>query len=283
MFKSPRVNRTSQPTLRSALVVGASSGVGLACVERLVADGGYRVLSAARSQPVGPMPGVTYIPLDVTCDQSVEQAMAQVHAQVGHLDLLVHSAGYALCGAIEDTALEEAKAQFETNLWGVVRVNRSVLPAMRAAGGGTIINIGSIAGLIPLPFQVYYSASKFALESFCEALRFEVAEFGIQVCLVEPGDLNTALTSNRRTARGSGPDSIYWNAFSRCMESMTQSEQAGQSADKVAAVVVKLASRRKPPLRTRVTKPTEEFALLLRRLGWFGIYYRVARRVFRLP
>jgi NAD(P)-dependent dehydrogenase (short-subunit alcohol dehydrogenase family) len=255
----------------------------LACVERLIADGGYRVFCAGRSQPARPVLGATYVPMDVTCDVSIEQAIAQVHAQVGQLDLLVHSAGYALAGAIEDTALDEAKKQFETNFWGVVRVNRAVLPAMRAAGRGTIINIGSLAGLIPLPFQVYYSASKFALESFCEALRFEVAEFGIQVCLVEPGDLNTPLTANRQVARASGPDSLYWSTFTGCLESMTKSERAGQSADKVAAVVVRLASQRKPPLRTRVTKPLEESALWLRRLGWYGIYDRVAKRAFRLP
>src|SRR5690606_21839264 len=116
----------------------------------------------------------------------------------GRIDALINNAGYELGGALEEATLEEAQRQFETNFFGAVRMIRAVLPAMRRQGGGRIVNVSSLAGLAPVPFLGLYSASKFALEGYSEALRHEVAPFNVKVSLIEPGFLATALAHNRQ-------------------------------------------------------------------------------------
>lgn len=135
----------------SVLVVGGSSGVGLACVKRLVDSGRYQVFTASRSPAANSVEGATYVPLDATDDKSVTDAVSEVHQRAGRIDVLVYSAGYALAGPTELTSIEEAKSQFETNFWGAVRVNQAVLPGMRRSRSGIIVNVSSLAGLLSLP------------------------------------------------------------------------------------------------------------------------------------
>ena len=129
---------------------------------------------------------------------SVEQAVATVLGREGRLDIVVNNAGMGIAGPVEDTSIEQAKRQLEVNFFGAFRVCRAVLPAMRRQRSGYIVNIGSIGGLIAIPYQSMYSASKFALEGLSEALRMEVRPFGIRVVIIEPGDHKTALTENRQ-------------------------------------------------------------------------------------
>jgi NAD(P)-dependent dehydrogenase (short-subunit alcohol dehydrogenase family) len=135
--------------------------------------------------------------MDVTDEASVQRAIDAVMAQEGRIDALVHCAGVSLAGAVEDATVEEGKHQFDTNYFGAVRVLRAVLPVMRRQRSGRVLVIGSIAGLIGLPFLGHYSASKFALDGLIQAMRFEVAPFGIEVCLVHPGDYCTAISANQ--------------------------------------------------------------------------------------
>jgi NAD(P)-dependent dehydrogenase (short-subunit alcohol dehydrogenase family) len=191
------------------LVTGASSGIGKACAERLFARGcrvygtsrqAPRALAEARMSDLAPM--LRMIPLDVTSDASVDAAVGVVVACEGRIDAVVNNAGFGVAGAAELTTIEEAREQFETNFFGTVRVCRAVLPVMRQQGSGRILNVSSIAGRIGIPFQAFYSASKFAIEGFSEALRMEVAPFGVKVVLIEPGDFRTGFTAARRLARG---------------------------------------------------------------------------------
>lgn len=265
-----------------AMIVGGSSGIGRACVQRLGAVGGYRIYTASRSRPELLDPAAVHITMDVRCAQSVTAGVNQILEQCGRIDVLIYCAGYALAGPIEETTILEAQQLFETNFWGAVRVNNALLPSMRAAGRGSMVMIGSLAGVIPLPYQAYYSASKFAMEAYAEALRFELDPHGIAVHLVQPGDLKTSFTSNRKIAGQCSDQSPYWPSFQRCLQRSTQFEAVGGSADHVARRVMKILAQRKPTLRHRVTKSHEEALLWLRALGLRRLYERVIRRAFGL-
>ena len=139
---------------------------------------------------------------DVTDDRSVEQAVAAVLEREGRLDIVVNNAGMGIAGPVENTSIEQAKRQLEVNFFGAFRVCRAVLPALRSQRSGYIVNIGSIGGLIAIPYQAMYSASKFALEGLSESLRMEVRPFGIKVVIIEPGDHKTAITENRTEMSG---------------------------------------------------------------------------------
>ena len=154
--------------------------------------------SLLSTSEIRPAESFVLLPLDVTQDSSVKQAVQAIWEHEGRLDVVVNNAGIALVGAVEDTSLEEAQAEFDTNFFGVLRVCRAVLPLMRQQRSGCIINISSIAATIGIPFQSVYSASKAALEALTELLRMEVQPYGIRVVLVQPGDIDTGIAARRQ-------------------------------------------------------------------------------------
>ena len=188
------------------LVTGCSSGVGGAICD-LLAAGGATVYGGSRTTCAPSQ--WTHLPLDITEQGSVDAAVAEVVHRESRLDALVACAGMGLAGSLEDTDDDEARRQFDTNFFGTTRTIRAVLPVMRKQSSGKIVVIGSIGGLIGLPFVAYYSASKFALDGLVEALRGEVAPFGIQATIVHPGDINTAFGANRVFGRNVGDASAY--------------------------------------------------------------------------
>jgi NAD(P)-dependent dehydrogenase (short-subunit alcohol dehydrogenase family) len=152
------------------LITGASSGIGRATAE-LLASRGYRVFGTARDpDTVAPVRGVELLPLDVRDDASVASSVEAVLGQTGRIDVLVNNAGYSVVGAIEETSASEAQALFDTNVFGVLRMVRAVLPAMRRQGSGTIVNTSSVLGFLPAPFMGLYASSKHALEGLSESL-----------------------------------------------------------------------------------------------------------------
>lgn len=257
---------------RSVLVTGASAGIGLACADDLHAAG-WKVTGASRR---GTAPGTwTGLVMDVDADESVGSGVAGLLEMGGGLAALVAAAGWGLAGAVEDCPITEAKAQFETNFWGCVRVVRRVLPAMRAQGGGRIVLISSIGGLIGLPFQAFYSASKYALEGFAEALAYEVEPFGIYVTLVEPGNVRTDFTASRKTIRVDG--SPYQAASAKAVGVMARDEENGVPATEVARAVRRVLDSGRPPRRTSVGKAGERAGLVARRLLPFRAFEAAAR------
>src|SRR5262245_2598374 len=159
------------------LITGASSGVGRAAA-RVLSQHGYRVFGTSRDPAGSPAsPDVELVALDVRNDDSVAACAKSVFDRAGRVDILVNNAAYELAGALEETSVEEAKAQFETNFFGVVRMVRAVLPSMRERRQGRIVNVSSLSGVSAIPFMGIYSASKFALEGYTEALRMEVEPF----------------------------------------------------------------------------------------------------------
>jgi NAD(P)-dependent dehydrogenase (short-subunit alcohol dehydrogenase family) len=237
-----------QPASRVVLVTGASSGFGKAIAAALAA-GGHKVFGGARRAPADPPAGVTNLSLDVTDESSVKSCVAAVIAAAGSIDAVINNAGMGIAGAIEDTTVEEAKTQFETNFFGTHRVCRAVLPHMRAQRRGHIINMSSLAGHIPLPFQGFYSATKFAIEAYSEALRMELRPFGIAVSMIEPGDFATGFTASRRMTSASDPQSAYREACERAIARMARDEQANADLTPVVSAVQQILANGRPALR----------------------------------
>ncbi len=256
------------------LITGASAGIGRACADRLHAAGWTVVGASRRGTSSGPWQGVV---MDVDSDDAVRAGIADVLARHGRIDAVVASAGWGVAGAVEHTTIAEAKAQVETNLWGATRVVQGVLPAMRSQGGGRIVLISSIGGAVAIPFQAFYSVSKFALEGLGEALAYEVAPFGIDVTLVEPGNVRTDFTANRKMAAASRDDEVYKSALDTAVGVMERDEANGVAPDDVAAVVHKVLDTRRPPRRVSVGKAGERIGILAKRVLPYRVFEAAAK------
>src|SRR3954451_9495332 len=175
-----------------ALVTGASSGIGEAAARGL-RKAGFTVYGTSRRAVAGEeRDGVVFLPLDVTDDDSVARATREVIARSGRIDVLVNNAGLGIAGAAEESSIEQARALFDTNVFGSIRMTRAVLPQMRQQGSGRIINVSSVLGLVPAPFGALYASTKHAIEGYSESLDHEVREHGIRVLLVEPAYTRTS-------------------------------------------------------------------------------------------
>lgn len=261
------------------LITGASSGIGKTIAHELMLRGS-RVYGTSRRAVTGStriFPDscsndsstsntgfIEMIQLDVRSEESVKNAVDYVIEKEGRIDILINNAGFGVAGAIEDTTYEEAFSQFDTNFFGVMRVCAKVVPLMRKRGEGLIINISSVAGLISIPFQSMYSASKFALEAMTESLRIELKPFGIKVVIIEPGDTNTGFTDNRMMVKGANKESVYYNKFLKSVNTMIKDEKNGPGPETVARVVLKVINRKNPPVRIAVGMSYKIIVLLKR-------------------
>ncbi len=271
----------SPPSHRVAVVTGASSGIGFSCAA-LLAGHGLRVYGLSRRAPEPPIPGVIFLTIDVTDDLSVSRAIGEIlDREAGRIDVLINNAGYGLAGAIEDTSAEEARAQLDVNLLGTLRLCSAVLPAMRARGRGYILNIGSIGGLLAIPFQGLYSASKFALEGLTEALRLEVSSFGIRVVLLEPGDHRTAFTDRRTFTQASAHNPAYRDKLARAIGRMSADERAGPNPDRLARLVLQIIDTPHPRLRYTVGPAPQRAAVWLKRLAPYALVEKILSSYYR--
>jgi NAD(P)-dependent dehydrogenase (short-subunit alcohol dehydrogenase family) len=264
---------------RVVLVTGASSGIGLACATHL-AGRGYRVYGTSRRAGSGQAGPVAMLVADVTDDHSVEQAVAAVLEREGRLDIVVNNAGMGIAGPVENTSTEEAKRQLEVNFFGAFRVCRAVLPALRSQRSGYIVNIGSIGGLIAIPYQAMYSASKFALEGLSESLRMEVRPFGVKVVIIEPGDHKTAITENRTEMSG-GTDA-YSKSFQAALARTSHDEQSGPGPEQVARLLARIVNTRNPRLRYTIGPAAQRAAVWLKRLLPYSVTEFSMRTYFGL-
>lgn len=231
---------------RFALVTGASSGLGRATARRLMRDG-WRVFNASLAPPPEPDDGVAFVEVDVRSDESVARGVARVLDAAGRVDLLVNNAGVLLVGPAEECTLDEARALFEVNFWGAVRTTNAVLPAMQVQRHGRIIVVGSLAGLVAAPGEAFYAASKAALGRYTEALRYEVAAFGIAVSLVEPGAFRTSLHGG--AAAASRRLAAYDGVRERIAQTLAQNARRGAGPEHVARLIARIARVRRPRLR----------------------------------
>lgn len=269
---------------RVVLITGASAGIGRACADRLHRAGWTVVGASRRAEEAGATEGWQALRMDVDDDADVARGVAAVLEQHGRLDAVVASAGWGVAGPVETTPMQEAKAQLETNFWGVVRVVQCALPAMRRQGSGRLVLISSIGGVIALPFQAFYSASKFALEGYAEALAYEVEPFGIGVTLVEPGNIKTDFTASRRKVMSApaGPGGLggageaYAAAADKAITLMERDEANGAPPDDVAVVVERVLSARRARRRVSVGKLGERVGIPAKRLLPHRVFEKAA-------
>ena len=253
-----------QDTLSSktALVTGVSSGIGRE-IAQLLAERGARVFGTVRNpQSAKPIPGVELVRMEVTDDASVNAAVQSLEQKAGPVQLLVNNAGYALTGALEETSIEEARHQFETNFFGVLRVTNAVLPGMRQKGYGRIVNISSVLGFLPAPYMGIYAASKHAVEGYTETLDHEVRQFGVRAVLVEPAYTKSKISQNEKTAQTALKE--YAVQRQRMKESVQKGIEQGDEPRTVAEVVCRAVTLKSPRLRYPVGK-----GVLLSRLRRF--------------
>ena len=263
---------------RVALVTGASSGFGRA-IAALLSKNGFDVFGTSRRPESPDSDGFRMLALDVTSDESVRACVRSVLDRSGRLDLLVNNAGFVVSGAIEETSIEEAKAQFETNFFGVMRVTREVLPIMRGQRSGRIIVMGSVGGLLAGPFEGVYIATKHALEGYTETLRLEVKGFGIGVSIIEPGFFKTGLFKSETPVRARIPE---YDTPRKNASAVRESEHRGKALDPrlVAELVLGVANSSSPRLRYAIGR--ERGAIRLKKVIPEGIYENFTRRHWKL-
>jgi NAD(P)-dependent dehydrogenase (short-subunit alcohol dehydrogenase family) len=263
---------------KTVWVTGASSGIG-AAIAQLFHRRGFMVYGTSRSPNPYAHQEFPMVTLDVHSDASVNACVGEVLERTGRLDVLVNNAGYALAGAVEETSIEEAKEQFETNYFGVVRMVKAALPLMREARSGRIVTIGSLAGLVAIPYNAFYASTKFALEGYMESLWFEVKPFGIGVSLIEPGFVRTAINQSTRFA--TERLTAYDGPRDRAIDVVDRAVPKGIEPEVVAKVVFGAVRSRTPRLRYRVGADARWLPRLKSAVPW-SVFQIGVRRTFHL-
>jgi short-subunit dehydrogenase len=261
-----------------ALVTGASSGIGLATARALRRDG-YRVFGTSR-KAMADTNGITMLVCDVTDEESVQKVVDDIVRRAGRIDLLVNNAGLGLLGGAEESSAAQAKALFDVNVFGVVRLTNVILPVMRRQRKGRIINMSSILGLIPAPFNALYASTKHAIEGYSESLDHEVRTQGIRVVLVEPGVTRTSFEENITRADQLLP--VYDTVRADAEKLMREIVAAGDAPEVVAGTVVKAANAASPKRRYTAGKAAGQVRFLRRFLPE-SIVDKSLRKFNRLP
>lgn len=261
------------------LITGASSGFGKATAE-LLARKGHTVYGTSRTAR---QDGVFhFLQMDVRNPESVRNGVEEIVAREGRIDVAICNAGMGIGGALELATQEEIGDQMQTNFMGCVNVCQHVLPHMRRQGKGRIVCLSSIGGLMGLPYQGFYSASKFAIEGFAEALAAEVRGFGVDVCMVEPGDFATGFTSSRRNSAQTAQHAQYGPSFARALSLIEKEERGGLKPERLAQTICHVVECRRPRLRYCVASMEQKLSVLLKRfipgnwmVGILRSYYKV--------
>ena len=237
-----------------ALVTGSSSGIGFETALALARENYFTFASmrntdkAEKIQEIAKKENLNLevIELDIDKEESIKSAVKKIQEQKGRIDVLVNNAGYGLFGCVEDITIDDLKAQFETNFFGVVRLIQEIAPTMRKQGSGIIVNVSSVAGRIGFPGTPAYISSKFALEGLSECMRYELSPFGIETIIIEPGVINTNFFSSMKVTKGK-PDSPYKEITEKVMNGVKMMSEMGTPPDEVAKTIIK-AIQTEPPL-----------------------------------
>src|SRR5213075_1095802 len=243
-----------------ALVTGASSGIGEATAKRL-ATAGYKVYGTSRRGAQSDQRSFAMLPLDVTSDASVEGVVKELIRLEGRIDLLVNNAGFGVAPAgAEESSIDQAKAIFETNFFGLIRMTRAVVPQMRRQGNGRIINIGSVLGFLPMPYGALYAATKHAVEGYSESLDHELRTRGIRVSVIEPAYTKTQFDANLLE-----PDAQldeYHEARATVSRQLSEVMAVADQPGVVADVVLKAATAGRPKVRYTAGRLASRLRLL---------------------
>jgi NAD(P)-dependent dehydrogenase (short-subunit alcohol dehydrogenase family) len=255
------------------LITGISSGFGKE-TSILLAEEGHKVYGTIR-RGTNPSGKVQVLRMDLTDAESIKKTVETIIQKEGKIDILINNAGMHTGGPIETTPVENIKLQMETNFLGMVSLTREILPHMRRQGGGTIINFSSVGGLMGLPFQSFYSSSKFAIEGFSEALRMEVKRYNIKVVIINPGDFHTNNSANRRNFLApTGPDDPYNEQFEKTLAVVEKDEKNGWEPQVLARKLVRIVESKNPCQRYIIASFEQKTAVFLK--------YILPGRLFRL-
>ena len=261
------------------LITGITSGFGRAMAQQLCADG-HKVYGTYRrdSQQI---PGVTYLKADVQDEASLRSAVNSVIEKEGRIDTVVSNAGMGVGGPLEFTSTEDAQRQMDVNFMGMVRLLNLVVPIMRKQHHGHIICISSIGGLMGLPYQGMYSASKFAIEGYCEALRLEVHQFGINVTVINPGDFFTGFTAAR--SKNLPPEAaIAYPGYSESMKGIESDERSGLQPDYLARRISRIVRKRRPANRYIIATFVQRLSVTLKTILPAKWYDRILASYYHL-
>lgn len=261
------------------LITGITSGFGRAMAVKL-SEEGHKVYGTHRKESEA-IPGVTYIKCEVTDAVQAGAAVSQVLNAEGRIDVFINNAGMGIGGPLEFTSLEDARRQMDVNWMGMVNFLHSVVPAMRSQGSGKIICFSSIGGLMGLPYQGLYSASKFAIEGYCEALRLELRGTGISVTVVEPGDFSTNFTAQRKSVAGPEVAKAYPN-YARSLASIEHDENNGLKPEFLAGKIAKIVEAKRPPYNIIIASFLQKLSVFVKKIvprrtfAWIlSLYYKL--------
>jgi len=253
------------------LITGISSGFGKAISERL-ANGNYSIYGISR-RPVDNANGINVINADVTDKFAVESAIREILTREKRIDVLINNAGMGIGGPIEFSSPQEIQLQMGTNFNGMVNMIQTVLPVMREQKGGMIVNISSIGGVMGLPFQGFYSASKFAVEGMSESLRMELSPYNIKIVVVRPGDFSTHFTSSRKIINEMTVENPYENQFKKSLSIIETDENGGLKPEYLAKKIAGILEKKHPRHHYTIASPDQKLAIVLKRLlpgSWFS-------------
>ncbi len=249
-----------------ALITGISTGFGKATSEILSVKG-YRVYGISRNQNEDLASTIKVLKADVTDVDSVRKAVDTVVAKEGRIDILVNNAGMGISGSVEDSSTADIRLQMETNFIGYINMIQAVLPVLRRNNGATIVNISSIGGIMGLPYQGIYSASKYAVEGMSDALRMELRPFKINVIVIRPGDFFTNFTASRKKTGSEGAaSSVYTNQFSKTLRVIENDEKNGFPPEFLARKLSKILATKNPCQSYSIASVEQKFAVLLKRI-----------------
>ncbi len=262
-------------------VTGVSSGFGLQIAKTLSSQGHIVYGSVRKDGYI--LDNVNLVKMDVTSEQQVKSTIDGIVSKEGRLDVLINNAGMHTGGAAETTLPDTIRLQMETNFNGLVNLTKEVLPHMRKLGWGRIINFSSIGGLMGLPFQAYYSASKFAVEGFSEALRMEVSTSNIEVIVINPGDFSTSNSANRRNylAPHSEGDT-YYGQFQRTLAVIEKDETGGLDPAILAKKIGRIVNKKNPKHRYVIASAEQKFAVLLKRILPSKLFFKILTSHYKI-
>jgi len=274
----------------AVLITGCSTGIGRATAEHLAARGQTVYATARKLDSIADLEakGCRTLALDVTSEESMRAAVATVEKAEGAVGALVNNAGYSQSGAIETVPMESVRAQFETNVFGLMRMCQLVLPGMRAQRRGRIVNISSIGGKLVFPGGGVYHATKHAVEAVSDALRFEVAGFGVQVVVIEPGLIKTHFAETAVGSVGQAEDDGAYASFNSAVAKQTAEAyegplgKLGGGPETVARAIEKAITARRPRTRYLVT-PSAKLAVGQRRIASDRMWDRIVGTTFPRP
>ena len=268
------------PSKQVVLITGATSGIGEA-IATFLHKKGHKVYGTGRGEPSIHKNGYEVLQLNINKTETVKKAIETLISKEGRIDVLVNNAGIGLAGAVEETTEEDVAMIFDTNVIGLHRTCNAVLPYMRKQKQGKIINIGSMAGMIGLPFRAYYSASKYAAEGFSEALSMEVKQFGVKVILIQPGDVKTKINENRVETQSS-TDSPYNKSYTYVKNIFSNAVDSAFEPIEIAKITHKIILKKNPSFRYKKGSFFENFSHIVKKITpfrWFEtfvtMYYKM--------